>query len=387
MAGDLVLLTGSTGYLGYLVLIDLLKHGYRVRAAVRSQDKANKLRAAPSLSHLAPTGEQLEFVFVPDMTAPNAYDEAVKGVTYIMHVASPIPTFGDKAPTKKEDYEEVFVNTARRGTLGILQAAREKAGGTVKKVVLTSSVTAVTPPDAEVVPDEVIAADHRVPVPKTPYASEQTAYSASKIASLEASDKWIRENRPAFDVISVLPAWIFGHDELITDAAAMRVGGTNSMLLHMITGGRSELMSKGGAVYGPDAARVHVAALGSELEGNHAFMASVPIVWQDAVEIARKYFPDAFADGRLKEGSRPTRKIGWDATKVCYSGTRLRCLHMTELDANVDACCRQERCWELSSTPSRRWSRAWESATSSCSRRRERRSVGLQLAARVLAVT
>ncbi len=55
MSGDLVLVTGATGYLGYLTVVDLLRSGYRVRAAVRSMEKAKGILSAPSLKSISPS--------------------------------------------------------------------------------------------------------------------------------------------------------------------------------------------------------------------------------------------------------------------------------------------------------------------------------------------
>lgn len=88
MANDqLVLVTGGSGHLGFRVLAFALSSGYRIRAAVRSQEKADQIKAAKSVQgHL----DKLEFVIVPDILADGAYDEAVKGADFVLHVASPI---------------------------------------------------------------------------------------------------------------------------------------------------------------------------------------------------------------------------------------------------------------------------------------------------------
>jgi nucleoside-diphosphate-sugar epimerase len=83
----IVLVTGGSGHLGFRAIAFALESGYRVRAAVRSQDKTNQIKAAKSVQQYL---DRLEFVMVPDILADGAYDEAVKGVDYVLHVASPI---------------------------------------------------------------------------------------------------------------------------------------------------------------------------------------------------------------------------------------------------------------------------------------------------------
>jgi len=71
------------------VLVEALEAGFHVRATVRSAAKADKILAAPSIKRLNP-GNKLEFANVPDMLVEGAYDEAIKGATFAIHVASPL---------------------------------------------------------------------------------------------------------------------------------------------------------------------------------------------------------------------------------------------------------------------------------------------------------
>jgi nucleoside-diphosphate-sugar epimerase len=214
MANDLVLLTGATGYLGYLTLIKLLKAGYKVRAAVRSLAKAAKVEAAPSVKAL---GLSVEWIVVPNMVTEGAYDEAVKGVKYVVHVASPIPTFGlDPVPTEK--LAEYFLEQAPKSEIGMLESAQRS--GTVKRIVVTSSVVAIVPFNYYMGTGDYsveINAQHRIPDVSGPFEAEFQAYSAGKAAALNASEAWMASHNPTFDLISVLPGWIFGRDELVTD--------------------------------------------------------------------------------------------------------------------------------------------------------------------------
>jgi nucleoside-diphosphate-sugar epimerase len=322
MAGDLVLLTGSTGFLGYIILTELLKQGYRVRAAVRSQSKAQNVLNSASIKALAPTESQLSFVTVPDMTAPGAYDDAVKGVTYIIHAASPIPSFGDGEAPPQAQLEELFVKQPLQGALGMLESAHTKAGGSVRRVVMTSSTVAVVPFDVYMgqgtEPDRVWTSEDRIPVAEGPYGFEFQAYSAGKAAIINKSEEFVRDKRTAFDLITITPSWIFGRDELVTDTAGMRVGSTNSVLLGVVLGNKNDSGYGGNAVYGPDVAKAHVLGLDPKIKGNQSFVLNTTITWEDAITIAKKHFPDAFATGKLRDdGKQPTMALKWDTTKVC----------------------------------------------------------------------
>jgi nucleoside-diphosphate-sugar epimerase len=190
MAGELVLVTGATGHIGLHVVVDALEAGYHVRAAVRSQSKGDKILATPSIKKLNP-GSKLDFVIVPDMLAEGAYDEAIKGATYAIHVASPIIT----AVKEGDDHDEVLIQPAVKGTLNILKAAQKVAG--LKRVVITSSTVAIIPwgeftsGKSETIFDE----NSRTPSPAGPYADTFEAYAASKVFALNETEKWIKENK------------------------------------------------------------------------------------------------------------------------------------------------------------------------------------------------
>jgi nucleoside-diphosphate-sugar epimerase len=134
MAGELVFVTGGSGMIGYRVIVEALLAGYKVRAAVRSQSKADKILAAPSVKDLVNKGSHLEFVIVPDIGVDGAYNKVLDGVTYIAHLASPLPS-GYK---EGDDMDEFFVTPAVNATLNILEAAKKVPG--IKRVVITSSV-------------------------------------------------------------------------------------------------------------------------------------------------------------------------------------------------------------------------------------------------------
>jgi nucleoside-diphosphate-sugar epimerase len=119
---------------GFRVLVLALKSGYRIRVAARNQEGFDRIAA---LAPVAPYIGQIEPVIVPDITVPGAYDEAVKGVEYIIHVASPLalPTI--------TDFENEMIKPALQGTMSMLEAAHKTNG--IKKIVITGSVSSVIP--------------------------------------------------------------------------------------------------------------------------------------------------------------------------------------------------------------------------------------------------
>jgi nucleoside-diphosphate-sugar epimerase len=73
---------------GFAVLLQALRTGYRVRISVRRESQAQDIKQHAKIQ---PYSSSLEVVVVPDITADGAFDASLAGVTYIEHVASPLP--------------------------------------------------------------------------------------------------------------------------------------------------------------------------------------------------------------------------------------------------------------------------------------------------------
>jgi nucleoside-diphosphate-sugar epimerase len=319
----LVLLTGGTGHLGFKTLLDTLQAGYRVRAAVRSSSKKDIILSNPAFKALKADPDQLSFVEVADLAVPGAYDTAVKDVDFIIHIASPITTGN---AISSAEYEKYFIEPAVRGTLGILESALAY-GDKVKRVVITSSVVAITPfawmTGGMQAPD-VVNADSRIPDPKGPFEIEFAAYTASKAAALNASEKFMAERKPAFDLVNIHPSFIEGRDELVTSTAdAMK--GTNGMVLRVVTGVKAPYPLPGATVHNDDVARLHVEALqtGKIPAGSYIAQSNTPhgsldgTRWEDINGIVEKQFPEAIKKGLVSnEGAQEHVAVRVDAAKT-----------------------------------------------------------------------
>ena len=127
----IVLVTGATGYIGSWVTKYLLEKNYTVRIAVRS--KINTKKYQHLLDIAEKTNGNIE-VFEADLLKENSYDEAARGADAIMHIASPFTL-------RYKDAQHDLIEPAIKGTSNVLNAATKS--GTVKRIVLTSSVAAV----------------------------------------------------------------------------------------------------------------------------------------------------------------------------------------------------------------------------------------------------
>ena len=127
-AGQQVLVTGASGFIGWHVADQLVEAGARVRALVR-----------PSTSH---GGERFEW-FEGDLLRRQSLDEAVRGCRYVFHVAGDYRFWA-------RDPREIFANNVQ-GTINILEAA--KAAG-VERIVYTSTTGILEKGNPERLADE-----------------------------------------------------------------------------------------------------------------------------------------------------------------------------------------------------------------------------------------
>jgi nucleoside-diphosphate-sugar epimerase len=131
MSGELVVVTGGSGFVGTHCIVQLLNAGYRVRTTVRSLKREAEVRTMVREGG-AMGVEGLSFV-VADLMADAGWTEAIRGCTYVLHVASPFPA-------KVPKHEDELIVPAREGTLRVLRHSRDAK---VKRVVLTSSFAAI----------------------------------------------------------------------------------------------------------------------------------------------------------------------------------------------------------------------------------------------------
>lgn len=134
MAGDLLLITGDTGHIGFHTLLTALEAGYRVFTPLRSLSQAGKLLANSHLQGLNP-GDRLRFLEVPDITLSGAYDVAIQGCVAVIHLASPR---GGSWTEKDGDLTSYFIDPVAKGTISLLESP--KRCGTVRKAVLGSAI-------------------------------------------------------------------------------------------------------------------------------------------------------------------------------------------------------------------------------------------------------
>lgn len=230
-----VLVTGAAGYVGSHAVSQLLRHGYAVRAAVRSQQRAQEVRDVVASQGLDP--HNVNFV-VADLNADEGWREAVAGTQYVLHIASPFPA---EAPQKDED----VIVPAREGTLRVLRHAR--AAGCIK-VVLTSSFAAVGYSPK--------AGDRWSEQDWTDPNGDNTAYIRSKAIAERAAWDFMEDNGADLQLTTLVPVGIFG------PTIGTRLSTSVKFVQTMLTGELQRLLPQHfGVVDVRDVAAAHIAAL------------------------------------------------------------------------------------------------------------------------------
>lgn len=128
MPKSTVFITGASGFIGAHITTFALRAGYNVKLSVRREAQIDPLRRA--FSEFA---DNVDFVVIPDYTKAKAFDTALDGAEYVIHVASPLP---------KPD-EVDLLTPAVKGTTSILESASRVPS--IKKVVITASVASLVP--------------------------------------------------------------------------------------------------------------------------------------------------------------------------------------------------------------------------------------------------
>jgi nucleoside-diphosphate-sugar epimerase len=229
--GSWILVTGASGFIASHVGLRFLELGFKVRGSVRDISKSKWLEEE-LFAVYADKGD-FKIVQVPDMAAENAFDDAVKGVSAVVHVAT-INTW-DSDPNK------VIPQTVAGVTNAIKASAKEPS---VKRFVFTSSVatSAIPMPNKVFHVNEDTWNDMVGPMAwaPPPYGPERAmiTYGASKVEAERAVWKFVKDNKPGFVVNTVNPFTTLG--EILNKN---QHGSTAAWVLQLYRGETAQLLN------------------------------------------------------------------------------------------------------------------------------------------------
>jgi NAD dependent epimerase/dehydratase len=152
-----ILITGADGFIGSHLTEALVRQGHKVRAFIMY----NSFNSWGWLDHCGPDIKGQFEIFAGDIRDPHGVKKAMKECDAVLHLAALIAIpYSYHSP-------DTYVDTNVKGTLNVLQAARELG---VKKVVHTST-------------SEVYGTARFVPITEEHPLQGKSPYSATKIAA------------------------------------------------------------------------------------------------------------------------------------------------------------------------------------------------------------
>ena len=157
MSNKQILVTGSEGFIGSHLTEALVRSGHQVRAFVLY----NSFNSKGWLDHTEDAVRKKMDVFMGDIRDPHGVRKAMEGCDAVLHLAALIGIpYSYHSP-------DTYVETNIKGTLNILQAARDLG---IKRVIHTST-------------SEVYGTALTVPIREDHPLQGQSPYSASKIGA------------------------------------------------------------------------------------------------------------------------------------------------------------------------------------------------------------
>ena len=157
LKGKKILVTGADGFIGSHLTEELVRQGHDVRAFVFY----NSFNSWGWLDQTEPVIRKSLDVFAGDIRDPYGVRQAMKGCDVVLHLAALIAIpYSYHSP-------DTYVDTNVKGTLNVVQAARELD---IQKVVHTST-------------SEVYGTARFVPITEEHPLQGQSPYSASKIGA------------------------------------------------------------------------------------------------------------------------------------------------------------------------------------------------------------
>ncbi len=271
-----ILVTGGSGYIAGFLIRQLVVEGWTVRTTIR-----NLAREAEVRGWLDVDNSKLSF-FAADLTSDNGWAQAMAGCSHVAHVASPLPVNAPK------DDDELIV-PARDGAL---RAVRFAHAAGVKRVVMTSSVAAISyGHHGQTHFTEADWSDVTSP--------DCYAYPKSKTIAERSARDWVAANAPEMDYCTVNPSVVLG--PLLAEDFSTSLELVKKLLEGAIPG----LPDIGfGIVDVRDVAAMHIRCLNAPAMAGERFIASGPFMKMAEVAAVLK-------DGLTPLQSRkvPTRRL------------------------------------------------------------------------------
>ncbi|XP_057782575.1 cinnamoyl-CoA reductase CAD2-like isoform X3 [Salvia miltiorrhiza] len=208
--GEVVCVTGASGFIGSWLVHFLLHRGYAVRATVKNLGDE---RETKHLEAMEGADSRLR-LFQIDLLDYDSIVAAVSGAAGVFHLASPCII------DQIEDPQAELLDPAIKGTINVLKAAKNH---NVRRVVVTSSISAMIPSS-----NSLADAGEGCWIDEDYCRQNGFLYSVSKALAEKAAWQFAEEN--GVDVVVLNPGVVAG--PILTPA----INTSMTLILHVLQG-------------------------------------------------------------------------------------------------------------------------------------------------------
>lgn len=223
---------------------------------------------------------------------------------------------------KTDEYTRDYLEPARDITLNVFSAAVKFPQ--IKRIVVTSSIAPFIPtsefasgnfskdvfrstllarPPRTRALTRIIGDDEICHYKMTDqFPNRVFAYLASKSIALDAGEQFIKDNKPPFGVVFLMPTFVFGPNKLSRTVEEL-TKGSNHYLLDLILGKLKD-PSLTVSVHIDDVAKLHVLSLDSSIPPGRYLLDSEGASgtnWSEALPFVRKYFQESIGKVFVEE--------------------------------------------------------------------------------------
>lgn len=299
--GKSILVTGASGFIGAEVLNSLLSRGYNVKATVRNDSSADKIKKSHSKYV-----DQLSFSIVKDVQTPGGHDEAVKGVDGVSHESKHLVNSTNKYQVfhlaspfvlQVKNNATDLLDPAINGTTELLKSI-QKNNPNVKRVILTSSFASIIDMTKGKRPGYTYTEEDWNPCSYEQAADQNTpgvvSYCASKALAEKAAWDYIKDNKPNFTMTSINPPMVYGPSSALFTGFE-HLNTSSADIYRLFNGSLQEVPETGfyGWVDVRDLAEAEVIAYESEKAAGQRYLtASSGFTYQQIADIIREEFPE-----------------------------------------------------------------------------------------------
>ena len=268
----LVVVTGASGFIGSHIVANLLSGGRRVRATVR--DLSDPERVSHLRSMEISSGGELEIVEM-DLFDSESVDLAIAGCSDLIHTAATVVV-------RSRNPQSKIVDPSVIGTRNVIAAVER--GGTVERIVHTSSTAAIRPmnwKDGTILTTDSWADDATL---------EENPYGLAKVSAERIVREWhaSQEEGARPRLVTIHPCMVFG-----PPMSPRHLRGSLAIMMAMIR--RSiplNLPMQINIVDVRDVAEAHVRALTRGKEGGRYLTVSGDMMMNDIAKSLKGAHPE-----------------------------------------------------------------------------------------------